>query len=355
MNNLTRFFTNLTRFLTNICTNLTKSVFGVMKICIVVTCKSVFGVMKICIVVTCLYYGGPLIQPGLAWRPDIVLGDLKLPQIKRRSSSEKRYALRKELIELIKRGEDHCAYDYQNGLWRIIRPLDALYQITGEDCWIFLRCPLGIRGLIILQKAFSRKYIWLPLAIIGKNIARILLFQQPEWAEDITDWKNETYWICDEYGFRLRYGKISITNALEILTTNMPQQWWEFGFEVEVSMPVELRPWHIPDEYKRRRRLGAYIKPTWGLTHYPWCPSFPPRYLFWIPIYEVIQEKIQTLVYKVVKEKMQRLEQIVKELHNNFRHLPEIKLKIELVVNNPNLDEKDKNKKKQQIKPSFKK
>nr|YP_009403847.1 hypothetical protein Le_val1Pt0988 [Legenere valdiviana]YP_009403856.1 hypothetical protein Le_val1Pt1243 [Legenere valdiviana]ASA35113.1 hypothetical protein Le_val1Pt0988 [Legenere valdiviana]ASA35122.1 hypothetical protein Le_val1Pt1243 [Legenere valdiviana] len=319
--------------------------------------------LRICLIIPAVYYlsRGPLRPPGVVLTPQSSTIEPR-PKKRIRESRESRDALRKELIELIKKREKY-GYCDPHGIARLIKPQQKLNQINGEDLWIFLRCPLGIRGLIILQQTFYRKYIWLPGAIIGKNIARILLFQQPEWAEDIDDWERETYWICDENGFRVQGGKISITNALEVLTTYMPPQWWEFGFEVEVTWAVKLRPWHTPPKEYGRTHLYTFINPTGGMTYVPWSPSFPPRFKFWRPIFQVLKEKTQRLgsiakelpnnfqdlqeikLREVVKEKMQRLEQIAKELHNNFRHLREIKLKIELVVNNPNLDEKDKNKK----------
>ncbi|GFP95997.1 protein tic 214 [Phtheirospermum japonicum] len=40
---------------------------------------------------------------------------------------------------------------------------------------------------MLLTQSIFRKYILLPSFIIAKNIVRILLFQLPEWSEELTE------------------------------------------------------------------------------------------------------------------------------------------------------------------------
>ncbi|CAL9765581.1 unnamed protein product, partial [Musa acuminata subsp. burmannicoides] len=56
---------------------------------------------------------------------------------------------------------------------------------------------------MLLSKSFFRKNIVLPSLIIAKNIGRMLLFQFPEWYEDLKEWNREIHVKCTYNGVAL--------------------------------------------------------------------------------------------------------------------------------------------------------
>nr|YP_009403524.1 hypothetical chloroplast RF1 [Downingia elegans]ASA34717.1 hypothetical chloroplast RF1 [Downingia elegans] len=166
-----------------------------------------------------------------------------------------------------------------------IDPEQEEFRMLGIESWEELYCGLGIRGMILIWNSFVRKYITLPLAIIAKNIGRILLLQQPEWDEDRKEWENEIYLLCNDEGLLLRDGEISIKN--------FPEEWWDYGFQIKVLYPLELKPWNTAYTQRQTQKY-AFIRATWGLADYPWGPVRTNQpFIFWGPIWKHLVKKSQ--------------------------------------------------------------
>ena len=88
-----------------------------------------------------------------------------------------------------------------------------------------------IRGSLLVTQSILRKYIILPLLIIIKNSTRALLFQVPEWSEDLKDWKREMHIKCTYHGVQLS-------------ETEFPRNWLTDGIQIKILFPFYLKPWH---------------------------------------------------------------------------------------------------------------
>nr|YP_010576401.1 hypothetical protein RF1 [Angiopteris fokiensis]UZN43942.1 hypothetical protein RF1 [Angiopteris fokiensis] len=99
--------------------------------------------------------------------------------------------------------------------------------------------------LLVLQSSF-RKYVKLPILIIGKNIGRILLFQFPEWTEDWTEWNREIHIKCTYDGN-------------EFSDTKLPGRWLREGLQIKILYPFQLKPWHTQKKVKRLKRTEGDI------------------------------------------------------------------------------------------------
>nr|YP_010389217.1 hypothetical chloroplast RF1 [Allophylus viridis]UPQ44538.1 hypothetical chloroplast RF1 [Allophylus viridis] len=88
----------------------------------------------------------------------------------------------------------------------------------------------ALRGFLLLIQSNLRKYIILPSLIIVKNIVRMLLFQIPEWSEDLKDWNRETHIKCTYNGIPLSEGEF-------------PQNWLTNGIQIRILFPFCLKPW----------------------------------------------------------------------------------------------------------------
>nr|WOC91918.1 hypothetical chloroplast RF19 [Utricularia olivacea] len=106
--------------------------------------------------------------------------------------------------------------------------------------------PLGqiVRGIMLLSQSFFRKYIKLPLFIFSKNIVRMLLFQHPEWFEDLQEWNREMYVKCTY-------------NGVPLSETEFPKNWLTDGIQIKIVFPFYIKPWH---KYKLRSSEKSLIK-----------------------------------------------------------------------------------------------
>nr|YP_010281331.1 hypothetical chloroplast RF1 [Epilobium cylindricum]UKH50626.1 hypothetical chloroplast RF1 [Epilobium cylindricum] len=103
------------------------------------------------------------------------------------------------------------------------------------EMWENIDFGQAIRALILLMHTFLRKRIVFPSLIIVKNIARILLFQDPEWSIDFARLKKETYAICT-------YNGMTVSEKLGY--QQLPQNWTIEGLQIQVSDPFSLKPWY---------------------------------------------------------------------------------------------------------------
>ena len=62
--------------------------------------------------------------------------------------------------------------------------------------------------------------------IIAKNIGRVLLFQRPEWSEDLQEWKREIHIKCTYDGVQLS-------------ETEFPRNWLIEGIQIDHLMAIE--------------------------------------------------------------------------------------------------------------------
>nr|QKK47594.1 Ycf1.2 [Pseudocamelina glaucophylla] len=150
-----------------------------------------------------------------------------------------------------------------------------------------------IRGSILVTQSILRKYIILPLLIIIKNSIRILLFQFPEWAEDLKDWKREMHIKCTYTGVPLS-------------ETEFPRNWLTDGIQIKILFPFYLKPWH---KSKFQSSQKAQLKKTkdkgekndfcfltvWGLeTELPFG-STKKKPSFFEPIFKELKKRIKKL------------------------------------------------------------
>lgn len=59
--------------------------------------------------------------------------------------------------------------------------------------WHFLHYKNKVKDFLLVIQSILRKYIVSPSLIIAKNIICILLFQFPEWSEDLQYWNKEIH------------------------------------------------------------------------------------------------------------------------------------------------------------------
>ncbi|KAL5067438.1 hypothetical protein RYX36_018325 [Vicia faba] len=100
-----------------------------------------------------------------------------------------------------------------------------------EEAWESILYGLIIRSFVLLFQSIFRKYILLPSLIITKNIIRILLFQNPEWSEDLRDWRKEVHIYCTYQGVPVSH-------------TALPTNWFWEGIQIRILFPFVLKPWH---------------------------------------------------------------------------------------------------------------
>nr|YP_009582474.1 Ycf1 [Zantedeschia hybrid cultivar]YP_009582492.1 Ycf1 [Zantedeschia hybrid cultivar]QJF46722.1 hypothetical protein Ycf1 [Zantedeschia rehmannii]QBK84096.1 Ycf1 [Zantedeschia hybrid cultivar]QBK84114.1 Ycf1 [Zantedeschia hybrid cultivar]QJF46740.1 hypothetical protein Ycf1 [Zantedeschia rehmannii] len=115
------------------------------------------------------------------------------------------------------------------------------------------------RSLLLLTQSLLRKYILLPSLIIAKNVARMLLFQLPEWRQDFADWREERHIRCTYEGSPLS-------------ETEFPNDWLNNGFQIKILYPFRLRPWRkskVPSRLRdttKKKRTRAKKKMTRDLS-----------------------------------------------------------------------------------------
>nr|YP_009540178.1 hypothetical protein [Lunaria rediviva]AYQ22181.1 hypothetical protein [Lunaria rediviva] len=104
-------------------------------------------------------------------------------------------------------------------------------RIEIAETWDSFLFAQIIRGSILVTQSILRKYIILPLLIIMKNSVRMLLFQFPEWSEDLKDWKREMHVKCTY-------------NGVQLSEKEFPRNWLTDGIQIKILFPFYLKPWH---------------------------------------------------------------------------------------------------------------
>nr|YP_010729042.1 Ycf1 protein [Hesperantha coccinea]WEA82021.1 Ycf1 protein [Hesperantha coccinea] len=179
-------------------------------------------------------------------------------------------------------------------------------RINRSEAWDAFIFSQIIRGSILVTQSFLRKYIILPSLIIAKNMGRILLFQFPEWYEDLKEWNREVHVFCTY-------------NGVQLSETEFPQDGLTDGIQIQILFPFCLKPWrtskmrsyHIDKRQKKEKNKENFCFLTvWGKEAELPFGSPRERPSFFDPVYKELEKKkrkIQFLqVLKVSKKKTTR-------------------------------------------------
>nr|QGU84641.1 hypothetical chloroplast RF19 [Scolopia chinensis] len=185
-------------------------------------------------------------------------------------------------------------------------------RIEIAETWDSLIFAQAIRGCILVIQSILRKYILLPSLIIAKNFIRMLLFQIPEWSEDLKDWNREMHVKCTY-------------NGVQLSETEFPKNWLTDGIQIKILFPFRLQPWHrsklkfpYKDPIKKKRQKNDFCFLTvWGMeAEFPFGSPRKGLSLF-EPIFKKLKKKIRKL-----KKKGFLTLTILKEKRKLFLHLP---------------------------------
>nr|YP_009670048.1 Ycf1 protein [Terminalia guyanensis]QCW95367.1 Ycf1 protein [Terminalia guyanensis] len=179
-------------------------------------------------------------------------------------------------------------------------------RIEIAEAWDSILFAQVIRGSILVTQSFLRKYIILPSLIVTKNIVRMLLFQLPEWSEDLKDWNREMHIKCTY-------------NGVQLSQTEFPKNWLTDGIQIKILFPFCLQPWHRSkigflqnrkEMLKKKEQKNDFCFLTvWGMeTEIPFGSPRKQR-SFFKPILKELKKKIiksqkkSFLVIQFLKEK----------------------------------------------------
>nr|YP_009930948.1 Ycf1.2 [Atelanthera perpusilla]QNR88286.1 Ycf1.2 [Atelanthera perpusilla] len=191
-------------------------------------------------------------------------------------------------------------------------------RIEIAETWDNFLFAQIIRGCLLVTQSILRKYIILPLLIIIKNSVRMLLFQFPEWSEDLKGWKREMHVKCTY-------------NGVQLSETEFPKNWLTDGIQIKILFPFYLKPWN---KYKFQSSQKARLKKTkdkveekdfcfltvWGMeTELPFGDA-QKKPSFFEPISKELKKRIKKLktksflVLRIFKEIATILLKVAKEI-----------------------------------------
>uniref|UniRef100_UPI0030FF37B1 hypothetical chloroplast RF1 n=1 Tax=Alisma lanceolatum TaxID=365730 RepID=UPI0030FF37B1 len=184
-------------------------------------------------------------------------------------------------------------------------------RIAILEAWDTIIFAQTIRGSMLVIQSFLRKYIKLPFLIITKNIGRMLLFQFPEWYEDLRDWNKEMHIKCT-------------FNGVPLSENEFPKDWLTDGIQIKILFPFRLKPWQgskVRDSRwdKKEEKDNFCFLTIWGMeAEIPFgSPRKQPS--FFEPIFNELKKnyikvkKKSFLVLKVLKRKRKRFIRTFKE------------------------------------------
>nr|YP_010756720.1 hypothetical chloroplast RF1 [Melochia pyramidata]UNV38438.1 hypothetical chloroplast RF1 [Melochia pyramidata] len=188
-------------------------------------------------------------------------------------------------------------------------------RIEIAEAWDSILLAQVIRGSALITQSILRKYIILPSLIIAKNIARMLLFQFPEWSEDLKDWNREMHIKCTY-------------NGVQLSETEFPKNWLTDGIQIKILFPFCLKPWHRfklqpsdkdPMKKKKSQKNDFCFLTVWGMeTELPFgSPRKRPS--FFEPIFNELKKKIKKFKTKcfialtILKERAKFFRKFAKE------------------------------------------
>nr|WKL06535.1 hypothetical protein RF1 [Corchoropsis crenata var. hupehensis] len=188
-------------------------------------------------------------------------------------------------------------------------------RIEIAEAWDSILLAQVIRGSVLITQSILRKYIILPALIIAKNIARMLLFQFPEWSEDLKDWNREMHVKCTY-------------NGVQLSETEFPKNWLTDGIQIKILFPFCLKPWHRfklqpshkdPMKKKKGQNNDFCFLTVWGMeTELPFG-SPRKRRSFFEPIFKELKKKIKKFKTKcfialtILKERTKLFRKVSKE------------------------------------------
>nr|YP_010236268.1 Ycf1 [Belemia cordata]QTD83042.1 Ycf1 [Belemia cordata] len=174
------------------------------------------------------------------------------------------------------------------------------------------------RSLLLVIQSILRKYILLPLLIIAKNTGRVLLFQNPEWAEDFKEWNREIHIKCTY-------------NGVQLSERSFPKNWLIEGIQIKIISPFCLKPWRrsriqLSDRVKQKeenKKNDFCFLTVWGMeTELPFgSPRKRPS--FFKPIFKELKKKIKKIinkclrVLKIINEKLLLFIRVPNEIEIN--------------------------------------
>nr|YP_009759458.1 Ycf1 [Stenospermation multiovulatum]QIQ48658.1 Ycf1 [Stenospermation multiovulatum] len=166
-------------------------------------------------------------------------------------------------------------------------------RITISETWDSTIFAQTIRGSMLVTQSILRKYIVLPSLIIAKNVGRMLLFQFPEWYEDLKDWNREMHVKCTY-------------NGVQLSETEFPKDWLTDGIQIKILFPFRLKPWrksqvrshHRDTMRKKGKKYNFCFLTIWGReAEFPFgSPRKQPSF------FEPILKELKTKIRKVEKK-----------------------------------------------------
>nr|YP_009729052.1 hypothetical chloroplast RF1 [Hepatica asiatica]QBB89591.1 hypothetical chloroplast RF1 [Hepatica asiatica] len=187
-------------------------------------------------------------------------------------------------------------------------------RITIAETWDTVLFAQAIRGSMLITQSILRKYLVLPSLIIAKNVGRILVFQSPEWHEDLEDWSREMHVKCTY-------------NGVQLSETEFPKNWLSDGIQIKILFPFCLKPWHRSklqshprDSMKKKGKKQNFCFLTvWGMEAE--LPFGSPRQLpsFFEPVWKQLEKRLMKvkkkcfIALKIINERTKRFRKISKE------------------------------------------
>nr|YP_010206075.1 hypothetical chloroplast RF1 [Clematis potaninii]UAX04343.1 hypothetical chloroplast RF1 [Clematis potaninii] len=187
-------------------------------------------------------------------------------------------------------------------------------RITIAETWDTVLFAQAIRGSMLITQSILRKYLVLPSLIIAKNVGRILVFQSPEWHEDLEDWSREMHVKCTY-------------NGVQLSETEFPKNWLSDGIQIKILFPFCLKPWHRSklqshprDSMKKKGKKENFCFLTvWGMEAE--LPFGSPRQLpsFFEPIWKQLEKRLikvkkkRFLALKIINERAKWFRKVSKE------------------------------------------
>nr|QKK51922.1 Ycf1.2 [Farsetia occidentalis] len=194
-------------------------------------------------------------------------------------------------------------------------------RIKIAETWDIFPFAQIIRGSLLVTQSILRKHIILPLLIIIKNSIRMLLFQIPEWSEDLKDCKREMHVKCTY-------------NGVQLSETEFPRKWLTDGIQIKIIFPFYLKPWRHKSKFQSSQK--AQLKKAkdkgekndfcfltvWGMeTELPFGAA-KKKPSFFEPIYKELKKRIKKFktksfpILRIFKEKATIFLKVAKEIKN---------------------------------------
>nr|YP_009715767.1 hypothetical chloroplast RF1 [Zenia insignis]QGL08880.1 hypothetical chloroplast RF1 [Zenia insignis]QIT02172.1 Ycf1 [Zenia insignis] len=186
-------------------------------------------------------------------------------------------------------------------------------RIEIAEAWDSIIFAQVIRGFLLVTQSILRKYIILPSLIITKNIVRMLLFQFPEWSEDLKAWNREMYIKCTY-------------NGVQLSETEFPKNWLTDGIQIKILFPFRLKPWHRSKlrslqkekdpmkKKKKAKKMDFCFLTVFGMeVELPFGSSPRNRLSFFDPIFKELKKKIKNW-----KKNLFRVLKVLNEINKLF-------------------------------------